>query len=353
MFKSIWDRAELYKDTHNPWLQKIDLVGRYHGQYWAADSEGNHADGWSNRRMYLGINSRFLHNFTLEAQVSLNDRFDPLYKGLYDAFIQWEDDDKTFAVSVGRLDYVYTGLERSTSSKRIKTMERALLVGQLMPGEVVGIYLKDKELPFAWQVGLFSGNIEQEFTDFSAGFSALLGLQHSLPLFFDTGTLHLDYLYNNGNQDNNAFKPYRSIVSLWHQGSSGPLELGIDLTAAWGIQGQSDVFGLTLLPTHDLIRDLLIDGDRLQLALRYHYATSSEGGGLDFARRYQQPVSSGSGDRYNSFYLGLNYYIHGQMLKLMTGIEYFTMDGVIEDPAVGDESRVDGWNFITGIRLYF
>ncbi len=202
---------------------------------------------------------------------------------------------------------------------------------------------------------MFSGSIEDEFTDFNGGFGALFGVAYNLPLFYETGKLHLDYLYNNGNDDNNAFKPYENIFSLWHEGQKGAVGLGIDLTAATGVDEQSDVFGLTLLPTYDLAQNIILGGDALQLSLRYHYAFSSDDYGLKFNKRYQQPVTSGQGDSYNSFYLGLNYFIYGQKLKLMGGAMYFTMDGVADadNMSSGATRSVDGWDFITGVRLYF
>ncbi len=90
--------------------------------------------------------------------------------------------------------------------------------------------------------------------------------------------------------------------------------------------------------------------------MRYHYASSSDDYSLDFAKRYEQPVTTGKGDSYNALYLGLNYYLYQQKLKLMGGVEYFEMDGVAdtEDVEFNRINRnVDGWNIITGIRLYF
>lgn len=356
IFTSIWELPKLYKNKDNPYIQSFSIVGRYHGQYWGADSGNNSDKGWENRRMYLGFNTKFFHQFTLEVQISMNDDFDPLYKSLYDAFIKWEPKTSNLAISVGRLDYVFTGMERSTSSKRIKTMERALLVNQIMPSEVVGLYAKGKSDAFSYQAGVFSGSIEDEFTSFEGGVAALLGFAYQLPLFYDKGTLHLDYLYNDGDIENNAFKPYEHIVSLWHQGQKGPLGMDIDITTASGVDDQSDVFGLTLLPTYDFAHNILVSGDKIQLALRYHYASSSDDFDLAFNKRYEQKVTSGKGDSYNSYYLGLNYYIYQQKLKLMTGVEYFDMADVEQEnngTPPGILESVNGWNFISGLRLYF
>ena len=355
VFESIWQVPELYNDTSNGVVQKLSLVGRYHGQYWWAKSDENRDSDWENRRMYIGFNAKLFSNITVELQVSLNDDFAPIYRSLYDAFIKWQQPEGDFSVSVGRLDYVYTGMERSTSSKRIKTIERALVVNQIMPGEVVGTYITDTIGPFSYQTGLFSGSIKDEFTDFSGGFGALIGMQHDAPLLYSEGILYLDYLYNNGNAENNAFKPYEHILSLWHEGQTGPLSVGIDITAATGVGDTSDLLGLTLLPTYDIIDNFFLSNDKLQIAMRYHFATSAKSYGLNFNKRYEQPVTAGSGDRYNSFYLGLNYFLYQQKLKLLAGAEYFTMDNVLDDTgeADADTERVDGWNISTGIRLYF
>ncbi|MBW1635998.1 MAG: hypothetical protein JRJ68_06960, partial [Deltaproteobacteria bacterium] len=139
LFETIWNSPKLYKNKDNPYIQDFSLIGRYHGQYWVSDSDGNRENDWENRRFYFGFNARLFRQFTVELQMNANENFDPFYKNLYDAFIKWQPPETKFEISVGRLDYVYTGMERSTSSKKIATMERALLVNQIMPGEVVGV----------------------------------------------------------------------------------------------------------------------------------------------------------------------------------------------------------------------
>ena len=355
IFASIWQIPKLYKNKDNPTIQSFSVVGRYHGQYWASESEGNSDDGWENRRFYLGFNTQFLQQFTLEVQIAITNDFDPITESLYDAFLKWENSEKNFAISIGRLDYVYTGMERSTSSKRIKVMERELLVNQIMPGEVIGIYAKGNHAGLSYQTGLFSGSIDDTFTTFDGGFGALLGFAHEVPLFYDKGTLHLDYLYTNGNEENDAFKPYGNIISLWHQGEKGPLAIDIDLTVASGVGEESDVFGLTLLPTYELAHNLIWGGDKLRLAIRYHYASSRDEHGLSFNKRYEQKVTSGKGDSYNAYYLGFIYDLYQDKLKLMGGVEYFNMAGVAEDDSdpTGANSTIDGWSFISGVRLWF
>ena len=348
LLDTIWSASELYQDDDDEGIESFSLVGRYHGQQWSVDAEQGSASGWDNRRFIFGFQARISPDFLIEAQMHINDDFDPVYRGLYSSFIKWNPPDKNYSLSVGRLDYLFTGLERSTSSKRLYTFERSLLVNQLMPGEVVGLYGRGKHADLSFQAGLFSGNIEQEFSNFDAGIASVIGIGHNSPMFYDKGTIHLDYLYNDGNTDNNAFKPYSNTVSLWHQGHKGPFYMGVDLTAAIGIGELSNVYGLTLQPNYDFARNLIINGDKLQLNLRYQLALSDHDNGLTLQKRYEQEVTSGSGDQYQAFYAGLNHYIYGYKLKLMAGAEYAKMKDSADD---GGGYR--GWTYLAGVRFYF
>ena len=350
-FDRVWSATNLYDNDSSGGLQQLSLIGRYHGQYWYSESQDRSDQDWENRRMFFGLEAKFADRFTFESQIAIAEDFDPFYDGLYVTFLEWERQDGTLSISGGRLDFLYTGLERSLSSKRIRTMERALLVNQIMPGEVVGLHGTGEAENLVWHAGLFSGSIEDEFTRFDGGIAGVLGLAAPLPLFSGSGTVFLDYLYNDGDEENSAFEPYGDIVSLWHQGDSGHWALGLDLTWANGAGEVSDVWGLTILPSRMIGSDLLMADDSLELAVRYHYAESDRPGGLSFARRYEQPVTRGDGDRYQSIYLGTTYLIYQHKLKLMAGAEYFRMDGV--QVAETAEASRDGWSVIAGLRLYF
>jgi phosphate-selective porin OprO/OprP len=348
-FQSIWDAATLYQNPDNPVIQSFSLVGRYHGQYWSVDADQGKADGWDNRRMIFGFQSGIYRDFQVELQMKINDDFSPVYDELYTAFVAWSPEKKDFSAVLGRVDYVFIGMERSTSSKKISTFERGLLAGQLTPGEAVGLHLRTKFDALTVHTGVYSGSINEEFSDFDAGIAAELGFEFGLPLLYDKGTLHLDILYNDGNQDNNAFKPYRQVVSLWHRGNKGSFGLGMDLTSgSGGLDGQADVLGFTLLPTYDLSNSLLIGGDKLQLALRYQYVDSDGENGLILQKRYEQEVTTGRGDKYQAFYTGLNYLLYGDRLKFMAGAEFSKM----EDSA-NDGGEFEGWTYLVGLRLFF
>ncbi len=347
-FDRIWAVPVLYENDDNPTIQSFALIERYHGQYWSVRADQGDAQDWENRRMIAGFKSMWFQNFELEAQMYLKSGSGSIYDGLYVASIKWMPKGVDFSLNVGRMDYLFTGLERTKSSKVINTVERGLLANQIMPAEVVGAHLRGRRGRFSYQAGVFSRSIEEEFSDFDTGAAAMMGVAYDTSLLFDEDSLHLDYLYNSRKTEGNAFRPYRHIASLWYKGGSGRLGLGVDLTVALPRETDDSVWGLTLEPTWVLLEELLGYSDPLQLVFRYQYATSSEDNGLHLQRRYEEKVTVGEGDNYHALYAGLNYYIYGQKLKLMLGGEYASMDDHANDG--GD---YHGWTWFGAIRTYF
>ena len=184
---------------------------------------------------------------------------------------------------------------------------------------------------------------------FAGGFGAVAGAGYHLPLLYANGSLHLDYLYNNGNPANNAFAPYNHILSLWHQGQSGPFSLGVDLTFGHGLDARPAVFGVTVLPTYVFAKNVVRKGDALQAVLRYQFSVSDGDNGLQLQQRYEQEVvPDGFGNRYQAVYAGINYLLFGDRFKLMTGAEYSVMQDSAQD---GGAFR--GWTSLAGVRVYF
>lgn len=344
----VWEAFRLYDDKENSVLQEFSIVGRYHGQYSSVKADQGNADEWENRRIYLGAKAVLFHDFTVVGQIKISEDFDPFYEELYEAFVKWSPGEE-FSLCVGRLDFLYAGLERSISSTKIVTFERGLLVNQLLPGEVVGAVAQGQVGDFSYRGGGFSGSIDQEFTTFAGGFGAVAGVGYKLPLFYDEGSLHLDYLYNNGNTSNDALKSYDHVISLWHQGQVGPFGLGLDLTWGHGLDARPAVFGVTLLPTYVLARNWVRQGDALQAVLRGQFAVSDGDDGLHLQSRYEQEVvPHGVGDRYEAVYAGINYLIFGDRLKLMAGAEYSVMHASAQPGGI-----FDGWTYLAGVRVYF
>lgn len=174
-FDKVWGAAVLYENEENPTIQTFSLVGRYHGQAWNVNADQGDAQDWENRREIFGFKSKWFQHFTLEAQMYLNTSSGPLYDGLYVAYVEWSSPKTDLSVSVGRLDYLFTGFERSKSSKKINAIERGLLVNQVMPAEVVGVHMTGRRGLFSYHAGVFSSSIEDEFSDFDTGSASVVG----------------------------------------------------------------------------------------------------------------------------------------------------------------------------------
>jgi phosphate-selective porin OprO/OprP len=348
IYDRIWAAPVLYENPDHTGIQSFSLIGRYHGQYWSVDADQGDAADWENRRKIVGFSSKWFSNFTLQAQMYLQTDGGSLYGGLYEGFIKWSAPNADFAVSFGRHDYLFTGFERSTSSKKIHSIERGLLVNQIMPAEVVGALVQGKQGRFSYHAGWFSRSIKEEFDDFNSGSATVIGAAYDLALLYEKGSLHLDYLHNPGQSNGDAFRPYRHIVSLWHRGERGRLEMGVDLTVAQPKETGGHILGLTIEPTWLLVNELFGNNDPLRLVMRYQYANSSRDNGLLLQRRYEQKVTQGEGDDYQALYTGLNYFLYGHKLKLMAGGEYARM----KDDA-DDGGKYRGWTWFGAIRLYF
>jgi phosphate-selective porin OprO and OprP len=347
-YEKLWQVPGLYRNDKAALIQQFSLVGRYHGQYWNVNAEQGSAKGWENRRMYFGAEAILFHKFTVHAQFKISEDFNPFYEGLYQAYVKWAPSE-SLSLSAGRLDYLYTGLERSVSSTRIVTIERGLLPNQLLPNEVVGTLVQGKSGKVSYRAGIFSGSIGDEFTNFEGGFGALASFGFELPLLYKNGSIHVDYLYNNGNSLNNAFKPYSHIISLWHHGQSGAFSSGVEFVAANGTGEHKSLLGITVMPKLIIGKSLILKGDQLEMAVRYQYAESKGENGLLLQKRYEQDVvPSGSGNIYQAIYTGLNWLLCGDKLKLMTGLEY----SVMKDSA-NDGGSFKGWSSSAGVRLYF
>jgi hypothetical protein len=112
--------------------------------------------------------------------------------------------------------------------------------------------------------------------------------------------------------------------------------------------GDVDPLGIVLLPSFFVLPD------KLEAAFRYQWANSSDNVGVPRSsssrgiRRIASDdrLASGAGDDYHALYAGLNYYIAGPNLKIMTGVEYETIRG--------DSARqLDGYSLWLAARVYF
>ena len=340
-FLDLWDIPQLYSNKDSDLINDLKLVGRYQWQYGDVDFDNGDFSDSETRRFRLGTEAKILGgDWKVKGEINVDDDFSPFYKSLEEAYIKYQGSD-LFNVTIGRQKPAWS-YEWSTSSRKILTFERSLLTNQLAPKKTTGINLSGSIDNWSYSLGVYNGDIDEEFGDFDEAGEfviASLGYDYSDSSSFDKAAWRFDILHNN-DENNNAAKAYENSFSLNHSLSINKLALNTDLIHASGYS--DDAYGLILLPTYEL-------SDKLQLVGRYTYA-NGDNDGLRAQKRYERkvPLSDGGyGDNYQSFYLGLNYYLNDHKLKFMTGIEYSDMDGG------ADGGDYDGVTIFSGFRLYF
>jgi phosphate-selective porin OprO and OprP len=343
IFDRVWALPVLYSDKSNPFLQRLALIGRYHGQYYSVDGDefGSDSD-WDHRRARFGIKADLFQIVSFEGQMNIdadNER-SGLFDSVEDLYIDIKLSD-AFGLLVGK-HKPYLTWEWNISSNRIKTMERSLLVNQIIPDKVYGVTVYGKDGGLSWSAGVFSATYTDRWKlpDFDGGYLINLSLGYDVG---KKGQVRLDYLYNNGDRRNFvATKPYDHSISLNYNGTHGKLGLTSDLIYAAGSGEAADVWGIVVMPYYKVT-------EKLESVFRYTYANSEAGDGVRLAGRYERQVDNlevDRGDNYHSIYLGANYYIYGDRLKLMSGVEYATAD-------LRDGAGWDSWTLFAGMRFHF
>lgn len=382
-----WSAATLYKNKSNPILQEFSLQGRLHLQTAYGVEGGDHDFSvsdyktfkpendetvWGNdidvRRARIGFKSKWFQQWKLETNIDVDPNghddgsgHTTFYKNLQECVLTYDHSDAV-NVSIGKTRVKFTR-EQEISSNEILTIERSLLANTLFPGELTGIWLDGKNLAEHWsyELGVFANDQKREFSDLDAGtiYLAKAGYDYSKAASLDSAEVGIQFMHNtepgfqsldtDSNYDFDASPSFGNSVALTNDISHGRFGLVTDifhagdgLVTATGkkktpYERQSDVFGLTVIPSWNLT-------EQLQLVAKFHLATSAGPDGLRSPSRYERPAATDDkGNTYRSAYLGLNYYLYGHQLKLMNGIEYAEMGG----------GSFDGYTLMSALRFSF
>lgn len=353
-----WSWPVLYADPGAPLVQEIAVQGRFQAQY-ANDLGGDLDFGsrsapefsrWGDtevRRWRVGPRIRFLRDFVLDGHVNVRPDLDPAYLSLYDLQVTWSRD-PALSIVVGKTKVPYTQ-EYALSSARIPTIERSLLTNQVITTPLTGVAVFGQRDGWRYRAGVYANDPQplEEFSRFDAGvafvgklqrdFGASVGVQQ-LWFGFDT-FLHSE-------PPRNGQPAYTESVAMTLEAEQGRWNLYGD--ALWSGGEGIDNVGFTLLPTFRLTAEL-------QLVFRQHMARSFGGDGISPPIRYDRfapdvadlLTADGRGDRVHTTYLGVNWFVRGHQLKVMSGVEYTDLDG---GRAGGG---YDNWAFYLAVRTLF
>ncbi len=367
-FDDLWSHAILYQNQDNPILQEFALQGRFHVQYAVGSADqGNFTSGdlqklgtetWGNadvRRWYMGFRSTLFHHLKLQGHAVINPDWEPVYNSIFDLYATWGVSDE-LQINAGKVEVKFTK-EYEVSSKEIVTLERSLLINQLSPGQITGTWVNGKNVAGSWnyELGIYATDVQEEFTEFQAGAVTLAKIGYDLKSATGLEKAGIGLHWMHSSQPGVAgAKKYDDNFALAGEIKQGRWAATSDLVYASGkndLTGAEvpDVWGISIIPTCDITK-------KLQLVTRYQFVRSDQNNGITLQNRYDRLASdlisqtgkAIAGNQYQAGYLGLNYYIYGQKLKLMTGVEYAKM----QDNA-NDGGEYNGWTWTSGLRLFF
>jgi len=358
----IWGYSTLYKDDLNPYLEEFKLRGRYQGQYWDVDDSNGSQSDWEDRRSRFGFDAKLFEK-QLEARVDFqsNNGFNDIYDGLVDAYLRWKPK-SWISVTAGKTKPLIGQYDWLESTNTQPTFERSQIFNQLGINRATALTVEGTTDAFSWRAGVYSNDTpnntvdpltkkstgsfgDGEFGDLNGGVTFSIGggydFKHLLDL--EKADFRLDWLHSNREAEDLVLNKYDDILSASFVVKDGYAAVAFESYFATGGDGtNSDVFGFFIQPTYDIIPK------KLQLVGRYSFATSTGPLGVVSQTRYEKTVASnkGLGDAYHSLYGGAQYFIHGDKLKLLAGVEWAKLQNDTGE-------SYDGFTLLSGLRLSF
>ena len=383
-FDQIWSKAVLYKNDLNPWIEEFKLRGRYQWQYYDIDTDRGDVHDDEHRRSRFGFDAKlFDKKVEVRVDAQSNDGFDDLYDGLVDAYVRYKPNDK-LAFTFGKTKPLIANYDWLESTNTQPTFERSQIFNQLGINRALGFTVQQTLDDFSWQAGVYSNNTPSttddtpdgivnpsgswgngEFGDVNGdiGYSFSLGAGYDFKhlLNLEKADLWVNWLHSERQATDLVLNKYDNIVSATAWLKEGYWGLVVEGFGAGGGEPvdstkpfvNEDVFGFYIQPTYDVIPK------KLQLVGRYTFSTGDGPASIQGQSRYERvstlpsipdnipgPVSNkDKGDGYQAVYLGAQYFIYGDKLKVLAGTEWAELQ------RKGDD--IDSLTLLAGLRLSF
>ena len=341
-YKKIWKFADWYKNDQNPVVQSVQFTGRFQLDYATVNADQADHSEWNIRRMRVGAKSKLFKTLTLHGEVEFNPQErEPFYVRITDLYLQWNKND-AFAFTVGKQGTPFT-MDGSTSSKELLTVDRSNLANNMwFPQEYFpGVAASGKVHGWQYHSGVYSaGAMNREFGEFNGSLFTLasIGRDFAESIGAKEALLRANYVYQNPNPANTFTRQLHHMVSVNFKFEDDKWGARTDVSGAAGYLGQSDEWGLMVMPFFNVT-------PKFQIVGRETFLKSSDPNGIRLAT-YENTAVSGRGDRYQEIYLGANYYFYGHKLKLQSGGQW----GDMTDRA-NDGGAYSGFSFVTGLRV--
>lgn len=348
-YDRIWSHAVLYENPENPIIRDFALTGRLQADAAFFDAKQGDFDRLTWRRFRFGFKTSLFENLTFHSEVDFNlkkfdlDHLDETYNRLTDAYLGWSQSE-AFVLKLGKQSAPFT-LDGAISSKKLLTPERSTVGANLwFPNEYfTGITGHGEIDQWEYYLGAFSSSGDDEFGGFDSGYFGLASLGYDFREMtgMDRSGIRFDYVYNDPDYSGDvATRDLRHVFSMTSWFEKERAGLWSNVSFGTGIEGQSNLFGLQLMPHYDLT-------EKLQLVFRYTFVASADDNGVRL-NRYEREIDSGRSDRAHEGFLGLNWFLYGHKLKWQNGVEYtYASDNA------NDGGKYDGWGFTSAVRIYW
>jgi hypothetical protein len=353
-FCDLFDAGTLYEGEG--FIKSFALQGRYHGQFLSQreEVEGSPDNGFhefQHRRFRLGFEIEMANDLNFVVAANIADLSGLTREAFIDDFQEfyliWEPSDEFF-IAVGKQKHPFSR-EDIESSNKIKTIERSAVVNEVGGGRpwsaVVGFATGDYDHAIGgW---LYGGHLDApSWVDFNSHGGLSYNLSREIS---ETTTLYFDYAYTANDGGNSPSEgpaaqdfglAYEHAVAFGAAYENGRFELMSDLVGGFNREGSgtlpvgNDTWGFYIVPSYDIT-------DKLEAVFRYAYLDSG---------REQRPQRSDvrqNVENYHTFYLGFQYFLCGESLKLMGGYEIATGE------AFGTSTSIDTGTWMVGVRSYF
>ena len=346
-FDKIWDNVVLYENDENSLMSKFWLTGRLQGEYHSFENEVAPAidhDDYDWRRFRFGFKATLFGDITLhsEADLGLENRGRPLYNDLTDTYISWSTENG-MKFKLGKQSAPFT-LDGSTSSKKLHTLERSKIAGNIWFGQEYfpGISVSGSKDEIDYFAGFYSNDNKPEFDGaFKHGQFGILSVGKDYAANFDLekSYLRLDFMFqeDDGNDDVEDFNDWNAAYSFVTKWENNDWYFWTDLSFADRKDG--DVWGIQLMPFYDIT-------DKTQVIFCYTYLDSSGVNQLR-ASRWEDRLDRGEyrGDDLTEYFFGLNHFFYGHKLKWQNGLQYTQLD------EADGSKEYEGWGFTTAFRI--
>ena len=327
----------IYQDKNAKGLQELWLLGRYHGHYHDTSGVGRSDSGLESRRTRLGFQARMYDHLTVHAQAISGSDFEPTYNGFTELWVRWEFN-PALQLTVGQQKHRFTH-DRNVSSRYMSFMERSMFTNMMGLDYTPAVTLSGRVGKLDYYAGVFSNqagtDMWEAFTELHSGWSGLAAVTYDLGQLggADTAAFYGSLLHTEARTGATNLTRFDDAASAALILTEGPAALVTEVTAGFG-ETRGDAIGLNLQPSIFLT-------DKLELVTRYQLASASQTGGLRSQRRYESVAGLPNGEHYQATYLGLNYYLAGHRIKLLTGMEHARMN------------HRDAFTLFAGFRMFF